>query len=77
MLGGLSHLVADLVDDAVDGFTTSGFAWSTWGFWPWMDADGWYLRVPHLLPRTNGMVTILEVITVLGTCAWLALAHRR
>lgn len=76
VLGGVSHLLTDLVDDLVDGFQTSGYAWSTWGLWPWLDADDVYWRVPHLLPRSTSMVTVLEVATVLGTCAWLVLRRR-
>lgn len=75
--GGVSHLFVDLVDDVVEGFQSSGFAFSAWAGWPVTNPDMWSWRVAPLfdVPRRTEMTTALEIATVLGVC--LALAARR
>lgn len=78
VVGGASHLAADLVDDVVDGFQTSGFVFSTWGGWPHTTPDTWDVRgVPHLFARSTEMVTGLEVVAVLAVSAWIARPRRQ
>ena len=75
--GGISHLLVDLVDDLVEGFQSSGFAFSAWAGWPITNPDMWSWRVtPYLdVARRTEMTTVLEVATVAGVC--VALAARR
>ncbi|HJL19537.1 MAG TPA: hypothetical protein RMH99_27995 [Sandaracinaceae bacterium LLY-WYZ-13_1] len=70
--GGLSHLLVDLVDDLVEGFQMSGFAFSAWAGWPWTNPDMWSWRVPHLAATRAEGTTALELATVALCLAWMA-----
>jgi hypothetical protein len=69
LLGWLSHLVIDLIDDAVEGLERSGYAFSGWFAWPLTNPDMWNVRVPHLLDPMPHAVTSLELATV-AACVW-------
>lgn len=75
-LGGALHLMTDLVDDVVEGFSHSGWAFSAWMGWPWTNPDMWNLRVPHALGPWPGATTVLELLTV-GACVIASYRDRR
>ncbi len=69
LLGALSHLGADLVDDAVEGLERSGYVFSAWFGWPFTNPDMWNVRSPHLFAPMAHAVTTLELATV-AACLW-------
>ena len=78
--GGLSHLAVDLVDDVVEGFERSGWAFSGWLGWPHSTPDDFMIAVPHALesnPMTRSFPTSLELLFVLGTVGLIAWDARR
>ena len=74
--GGLAHLAADLVDDVVEGFQSTGYAFSAWAGWPVTNPDMASWRVDPILALRRGpeVTTVLEIATVLAV---VALAARR
>lgn len=75
VLGGLSHLAIDLVDDVIEGLERSGYVFSAWFGWPFTNPDMWNVRSPHLLAPMAYAVTTLEVATV-AACLWHVARHR-
>lgn len=63
-LGGVSHLLVDLVDDVFEGFERTGYAFSAWAGWPHTNPDMWSVQVPHLWPHMRHPTTTLELLTV-------------
>ena len=74
LLGGVGHLLTDLVDDVVAGVERTGYVFSAWAGWPWTNPDMWSVRSPHLLPQDAYATTSLELLT-LGVCV-VALVRR-
>jgi hypothetical protein len=68
--GGWSHLLADLVDDVVEGFQLTGYAFSAWAGWPHTDPDMWSWIVPHLSAHRAEGTTALELATVAVCLGW-------
>lgn len=66
LVGAASHLLADLSNDALNGWLFTGFALDGWVGWPWWDADDLYLRVPAWRTDLRGLWTPLE----LGVVIW-------
>jgi hypothetical protein len=75
LLGGLSHLVIDLIDDVVEGLERSGYVFSAWFGWPLTNPDMWNVKSPHVLAPMAHAVTTLELVTV-AACLWHAARHR-
>lgn len=75
LLGGLSHLAIDLVDDVVEGLERSGYVFSAWFGWPITNPDMWNVSAPHVLAPATYAVTTLEMATV-AACLWHAARHR-
>lgn len=73
LVGAASHLAVDLLDDVVEGFERTGYAFSAWFGWPVTNPDMASVEVPHLLAPMAHAVTTLEVATV-AACLWHALA---
>lgn len=73
LLGGISHLVVDLVDDVVEGFEYSGYPFSAWFGWPWTNPDMWSPKVSHVFPVWAYATTSLELLTLVAV---VALARR-
>ena len=65
VLGGASHLLADLLDDAVEGLTFGGPVFAGWAGWPWTNPDMLAVRTPWIFARPEDVVTSLELVTVL------------
>ena len=66
MVGGLSHLVVDLVDDVVEGVEHSGYVFSAWFGWPWTNPDMWSPKVEHLFPAWPYATSSLELLTLIA-----------
>lgn len=64
LLGGVSHLLVDLVDDVFEGFERTGYAFSAWAGWPHTDPDMWSVQVPHLWANMRHPTTTLELLTI-------------
>ncbi len=75
LLGALSHLVIDLVDDIAEGLERSGYVFSAWFGWPFTNPDMWNIRSPHVLEPMAHAVTTLELVTV-AACLWHVARHR-
>lgn len=73
LLGAFSHLAVDLIDDVVEGFERTGYAFSAWLGWPVTNPDMASVKVPHLLEAMPHAVTTLEV-AIVAACLWHALA---
>jgi hypothetical protein len=63
VLGGVSHLVADLLDDAAAGLAHGGHVYSGWAAFPFATADDYAIslgrgRQPDAFP------TVLEIATI-------------
>lgn len=76
LLGGFSHLVADLANDVNDGFERSGAVFSAWMGWPLTDPEMANVRVLPLLAPMRHMVTTLELATV-ATCLIIVVRRPR
>lgn len=76
LVGGLAHLVVDLLDDAAMGLERSGYAFSAWMGWPRTNPDMWSVRVPHLFAPDNAATTSLELLTLL-VCTIVLIRARR
>jgi hypothetical protein len=73
VLGALSHLLADLADDAVAGLVQGGHLYSAWAAFPFATADDFELEL-----RNGRQVDELPTTLELGTIATaLFLAARR
>jgi hypothetical protein len=71
----LSHLAADLADDAVAGYLFHGYVFSAWMGWPWWTPDEGTVRVAHVFARCLECVTPLEWALV--TASLLVVRERR
>ncbi|MCB9592418.1 MAG: metal-dependent hydrolase [Sandaracinaceae bacterium] len=69
VVGGVSHLLVDVVDDVVEALQSSGHAFSTWGGWPYTNPDMFDWSVPHLFASRTDSTTVLEVLTLFVTWA--------
>jgi hypothetical protein len=63
-MGGALHLAVDLVDDFVEGFERSGWAFSAWMGWPVTNPDMMNWHVPRVFAYAEGHPTSLEIATV-------------
>ena len=63
--GGISHLVGDLVDDAVEGVICSGIVASNWMSWPFSNPDMGAVRVAPLVDSGWRGMTVFELLVVL------------
>lgn len=73
LVGGISHLAVDFVDDVVEGVEHSGYIFSAWFGWPWTNPDMWQPRVEHLFPTWEFATSSLELVTLIA----VALLARR
>ncbi len=69
LVGGLSHLAVDLVDDVAEGLERSGYVFSAWFGWPLTNPDMWNVASPHVMHPMPFAVTALEMATV-AVCLW-------
>ncbi len=76
VLGGISHLIVDLVDDVVEGLQYTGYVFSGWFAWPLTNPDMWNVPTPHLFPRVVNAFTALELATVAACICHAVLASR-
>lgn len=75
LVGGFSHLLADLADDLVEGLERTGHVFSAWMGWPVTTPDMVNVQVPHLLEPMRHATTTLELATV-AACLWHARFRR-
>lgn len=75
LLGGLSHLTIDLIDDVAEGLERSGYVFSAWFGWPLTNPDMWNVTSPHLFASAPFAVTTLEAATV-AACLWHVVRRR-
>jgi hypothetical protein len=64
VVGGLSHLFADLADDAFAGLVSSGHVYSAWALFPFATADDYELSIGPRRAWSFGSTTSLEVAAV-------------
>jgi len=74
VLGGLSHLGADFLDDLVDGFHYTGYAFSAWFGYPLTNPDMWEWHTRGVVYPCRNCFTVLEIATV--ALAWYAFWKR-
>ena len=70
-VGGLSHLLADVYNDACWGLCYSRFVMDAWGAWPYVDSNAFYIKVAAPLwpdvPRSLWWCVPLELATCVIT----------
>lgn len=66
VLGGLSHLLADLADDLIAALLYTPIAWSAWPLWPWFTPDELQWRAGLALWPCRNCWTPLELLIILG-----------
>lgn len=76
VVGGISHLIADLVDDLVEGIFYGGGVFSAWAGWPVTNPDMVGISVPHFYPAMANVVTALELATVVVVLVLSLSDHR-
>jgi hypothetical protein len=74
VVGWLSHLGVDLVDDALGGVLFTGYVFTAWMGWPWWTPDEGQVRATIRWSARRGVITPLEWATL---CAAVWVAWRR
>ena len=72
VLGGFSHLIADLADDLIGALLYTPIAWSAWSLWPWFTPDDLQWRAGLALWPCRNCWTPLELLIIL----WALLSQR-
>ena len=74
--GGLSHIATDMTNDVVAGLTCTGYLFSTWFTWPYLNPDLYPWKIAWEGPTLRGCYTGYELGVLLLAAIVMAWRNR-